>query len=171
MTLSRNSAALLAGLLALIALAVLVWSRVGGAPDDEQLLLQQIDAAAQAAEQRDLKQLKSWLSATYRDEAGRGPKEIRQLLTFYFLRRGRLAVYLVSKEVQLDPGPEPREASAVVRAVLTRGKRLKRLQDVLPEAARSLRFSLRFSKEADDVWRLTSAQWREGEDLRQLLGS
>ena len=171
LTLSRKSAALLAALVTLVALVVLVWSRLGGEPDDEQLLLQQIDAAAQAAERRDLKQLKSWLSATYRDEAGRGPREIRQLLTFYFLRRGRLAVYLISKEVQLDPGPAPREASAVVRAVLTRGKRLERLQDVLPEAARSLRFSLRFSKEADDVWRLTSAQWREGEDLRRLLGS
>jgi hypothetical protein len=166
---SRKSAALLAALVALVALVVLIWSRMGGELDDEQILLRQIDTAAQAAEQRDLKQLKGWLSKTYRDEAGRGPKEIRQLLTFYFLRRGRLAVYIVSKDVQLDQGA--REASATVGAVLTRGKRLKRLQDVVPEAARSIRFSLRFAKEADDVWRLTSASWREGQDLRQLLGS
>jgi len=167
---SRKTSALAAGLVALIVVAALIWSRLGGELDDEQILLQQIDEAAQAAEQRDLKRLKTWLSKTYRDEAGRGPREIRQLLTFYFLRRGRLAVYIVSKEVQLDPGAGPREASAIVRAVLTRGKRLARLQDVVPEAARSLRFSLRFSKETDDVWRLTSASWREGEDLRQLLG-
>lgn len=169
-SISRRTGALAAGLLTLLALVALIWSRLGGELTDEQILLQQIDAAAEAAAQRDVKQLRGWLADDYRDEDGRGREEINQLLTLHFLRRGRLAVYILSKEVQLDPGPAPRAGSATVRAVLTRGRRMKRLQDVVPEAARSLVFSLRFVKGADDTWRLTSAGWREGGDLRQILG-
>jgi hypothetical protein len=167
---SRRTGAVVAGVVVLVALALLIWSRTRREPDDEQLLLQLIDDAAEAAEQRDLERLRAMLSRDYRDGAGRSYGEISQLVTIYFLRQGRIAVYLLGKEVELDPAAEPRAAAATVKLVVTRGGRAKELSDVIPEAARSLIFSLRFRKEQDDAWRVLGATWKDGDDLRQLLG-
>jgi hypothetical protein len=165
---NKKTAALIASVITIVVLFFVIRSQLKQGEDDEQLLLGLIDQAAAAAEKREIKFLKGVLSAGYRDSAGRGHKEIIQLLTWQFLRGGTISVYILDKTALVNRAASPRTATAKVQAVITRGAKVKRLSDIVPDQARSLTFDLSFKKEDDD-WRLTAAQWTDNPNLRELL--
>ena len=165
---NKKTAALIAGVITVVILFFVIRSQLKQGDDDEQVLLGLIDQAAAAAEKRDLKLLKGLLSADYKDSAGRGRREINQLLTWQFLRGGKISVYILNKTALVNQAAEPRTATAKVQAVITRGAKVKRLTDIVPDQARSLTFDLSFRKEGED-WRLSAAEWTDNPNLRELL--
>jgi hypothetical protein len=165
---NKKTAALIAGVITVVVLFFVIRSQLKQGDNDEQVLLGLIDQAAAAAEKRDLKFLKGQLSEHYKDSKGRGQREINQLLTWQFLRGGKIAVYILDKTALVNQTTTPRSATAKVQAVITRGAKVKRLSDIVPDRARSLTFDLSFSKEGDD-WRLIAAEWTDNPNLRELL--
>lgn len=137
---------------------------------DRQFLLALIDRVAAAAEKRQIKEVRRWLSGNYRDDRGRTYDAINQLLILHLLRGGIISVYVVDKDVAIHP-QAPHIADVNVIVVLTRGGKAKRLSDILPRAARALEFEMTFEKEgsAQDSWRLSSAIWTHISDVRDLL--
>ena len=151
---------------AAVAAAILVWSLRDAELSDEERISRLIDHAAARAEARDAGALKELVSARYSDDEGRHRRDIARLITFYFLRRGVISVYLLDRTIRVDTAT--RTARATVNAIITRGPRVESLQDIVPEAARSLVFRIALTEE-DDGWRVTSATWKDARDLRELL--
>lgn len=123
---------------------------------DEAFLLALVDDLAASAEQRQLKKLRSWISQRYRDDHGNDRSAIGQLLLLQLLRQGKVTIYVIAKEVEVH---DDRQTAAVqARLVLTRGPRVEQLTSILPEAARALQLTLRFTRE--ERWMITGAAWR-----------
>jgi hypothetical protein len=142
----------------------------GGEVTDRQFFFDLIDRVAVAAEKRQIKEVRRWLSAHYRDDRGRTHEDINQLLILHLLRGGTLSVYVVDKDVVIHPRA-PHLADVNVIVMLTRGGKARRPSDILPRAARALDFEMTFEKEGpeQDSWRLTSATWQRIRDVRDLL--
>ena len=74
-----------------------------------------------------------------------------------------------SSKVTVDYQSKPLSATGTVTAVFTRGRKVKQLSDILPEAARALKFELKLEKA--DEWQLVSATWKDLRRIRDLLKS
>ena len=132
---------------------------------DHEILMRQIDEVAAATEGRDLRGVTEVLAESFKDQRGRDRQGVIQFLRAMFVMQQKISVYVVNKEVELA-GPD--SATARVDAVITRGVKVKKLADVIPEAARALRFSLGWVKEGEK-WLLRSAKWTGVADVRELL--
>ena len=136
---------------------------------EEERLLALVRQLSQGAEQRDAKLLRQHVSARYRDGHGRDREQIGELLSLYFLRPGIITVYVVRSSVErLDEATRPMTARISATALLTRGPRVEKLADLLPQAARALRFEVDLEQEADG-WRATSASWRDAGSVRDYI--
>ncbi len=146
---------------AVVAAAVLgVLALRGGEPiDDRQAVLNAIDRAIAAVEARKLSPLAEMILPAYRDDRGHRRKEILDTFRLHFLRGGILSVYVIKKDASID-ADDPQHAKATLTVVLTRTPKVKKLSDLVPDAARGLRFELGFRKD-DGEWKLESASWRK----------
>jgi hypothetical protein len=167
---NRKLQLLLAAVAGVVAALVIRHVLSGDKVSDRQFLLNLIDRVATAAEKRQIKDVRRWLSDHYKDDRGRTYENINQLLILHLLRGGTISVYVVDKDVVIHPHAPPLADMNVI-VVLTRGGKAKRLSDILPRAARALEFEMTFEKEGQDQdsWRLTSASWKRIRDVRDLL--
>ena len=76
---------------------------------------------------------------------------------------------MLTKDVTVDRSVQPLTAAMTVRAVLTRGHKVLKIADVVPEAAEALTFQLEWRKEHDDEWRLTSARWTRLRHYKEFI--
>lgn len=165
MTINKRSL-LVVGALILAALVFQLRDLLFSAPvSDREQLLALIDEVAAAAEARELKLVLERVAESYQDQQGRDLEGLTQILRAYFVMQKQISVYVVNKDVELT---EPRTAKARVDAVITRGPRVKRLTDIIPESARALRFTLRWVKEGDQ-WLLREARWTNIPRLQELV--
>lgn len=138
-----------------------------GEPNDEQRLEWIVDHIAEVAEKKDIKEMRAWLSKSYLDDKGRDYQEINRFLIGYFIRAGRLSAYVLTRDVAVDRSVTPLTATMTVRAVLTRGPKVLKVVDIVPEAAEAMTFFLEFRKE--DEWRLTSARWTRLRNYQEFI--
>jgi hypothetical protein len=138
-------------------------------PTEEEIVLELVRRLGDAAEQRDAKLLREHTSERYRDQQGRGKAEIGQMLSLYFLRPGIINVYVVRSSVDaINKAASPMSARVSATVLLTRGPRVKKLSDLVPEAARALRFDVELEKEGE-VWRAISARWDDAGSVRDYI--
>jgi hypothetical protein len=156
---SKKTIILLAVLLLVAMVLMLRATRGSETVTEEAKVAALIDAMARAAERRDVKLMRAHLSRSYSDARGRDHEAMNQLITIHYLRKGKIAVYLASKEVEVDYTADPLKASAKVRAVITRGAAAGKLPEGLPETGDALTFQVEMVKEGGDTWMLTSAVW------------
>lgn len=153
---SRRRLILLA-LAALVLLGLLARTMLARQPvSDEAFLLALVDDLAARAERRDVKALRGWISERYRDEHGHDRQAIGQLLTLQLLR-GAVTVYVLAKEVRVHEDRQGAEVQA--KLLLTRSPRVKQLTEIIPEAAKALRLTLRFRRE--ERWMIDGAAWSD----------
>lgn len=138
-----------------------------GRQTDEQRLRWIVDHIAEVSEKKDIKEMRKWLSKSYLDDRGRDYEKINKYLLGYYIRSGSYNAYVLAKDVTVDRGTEPLTASMTVRAVLTRGPKVLKVVDIVPEAAEALTFWLEFRKE--DEWRLTSAKWKRLRNYQEFI--
>ena len=166
---SRKTLIVLA--LLVITAAVLMLRGVGGpgALTEEQQVALLLEAMARAAEDRDVKLMRAHLSRDYKDERGRNHEAMNQLITLHYLRKGKISVYLASREVEVDHAADPLKARAKLRAVITRGAAAGKLPGGMPESGDALTFDVGLVKEGGSKWMLTSAVWRGLRSPQELL--
>ena len=146
-----------------IGAGVLVWRLRSRPASDEALLLAAIDDVIAAVERRDIKTVRRHLDRGYSDRDGRGYPEINRLLLVHLLRQSTISVYVLSKDVSLGTasavdGEASSTATTRLNLVLTRGPKVERLPDLLPDSARSMALELTWRK--SDHWRVIAAHWR-----------
>ncbi len=139
-----------------------------GRQTDEERLKWIVDHIAEVSEKKDIKEMRKWLSKSYLDDQGRDYKKINKYLLGYYIRGGRFNAYVLTKDVEVDRGTEPLTASMTVRTVLTRGHKVLKVVDIVPEAAEALTFWLEFRKE-EDGWRLTAARWKRLRNYQEFI--
>ncbi len=149
---------------------VLMFLATGGSDSvsEEQKVAALIEVMAEAAEKRDVKVMRAHLSRSYKDSRGRDHEAMNQLITIHYLRKGKISVYLASKEVEVDYTADPLKAKAKVRAVITRGAAAGKLPGGIPESGDALTFQVEMTREGDE-WMLTSAVWEGLRTPAELL--
>ena len=112
-----------------------------------------------AAENKDIKQVLSHLSKTYKDPQGNTYEEIKDLLMYYFFGHAKVSIYIANLEVRVDGS----FATARCQAVLSGRSKLESAGDILPEALGTYNFDVTLALESGE-WRIVSAKWeRSGE--------
>ncbi len=165
---SKKTVILLA-FLVLVAGALMIRSLRGTAPEnEEQVVAALVDAMAKAAEERDIKVMRSHLSRRYKDPSGRDYAGINQILQYHYFRKGKISVYVASKEVTVDSDVTPPRAEIKAKVVLTRGGAAGKLSDLVPESGDAITFDVTMEKE-DGTWMMVSAQWKGMRDPKELL--
>lgn len=162
---------ILLAVLVLLAGGLMVRGMGGGSDEltEEQQVAALLEAMAKAAEDRDVKLMRGHLSDSYSDERGRDREAMNQLITMHYMRKGKIAIYLASKDVEVDHTADPLKATARVGAVLTRGAAAGKLPGGLPESGDALIFDVELVKEDGDKWMLTAAVWRGLRSPQELL--
>jgi hypothetical protein len=146
-----KSAALLAGLLLALVPAC-------AAEDDspEAQVRRLFDEFERASREKDLKALKSFISESYRDSAGRDKRALTGIMTGYYLRRGSVYVLLRIQELEL---PEPGSARAELLAAMARTPLLD--WNEMPRVkADAYVFDVGLADEGNGEWRVVDAAWR-----------
>lgn len=123
----------------------------GESPEDR--LRSTIDALQQAAESRDVGDFMAHISEQYRDEDGRGHREIRALTQLQFLRNPQIHTFKVIQRIDLI-GEE--RASVAVLAALA-GSPIEGVSALSGLRAELMRFELDFERDGD--WKITGARW------------
>lgn len=121
---------------------------------EEERVKKVISAVQTAAEEKNVKTIMSHVSKTYSDPQGFNYDEIRGLLTAYFLRHPKIAVYTDNLDISLE---EP-TARVAFRTLLTGGKKTGSITDMLPQSLGMYEFDVSLKKESN-AWKVTSAQW------------
>jgi hypothetical protein len=112
-----------------------------------------------AAENKDIKQVLSHLSKTYKDPQGNNYDEIKDLLLYYFIRHAKVSVPIANLEVRIDGS----HAAAAFQAVLSGRNKTESISDILPKALDVYNFDATLALESGE-WRIVSAKWdRSGE--------
>jgi hypothetical protein len=140
--------------LALLALAPAACTKSSHDPD--VLVRAAIAHGAEAAEIRDLGELRTLVSGNYRDEQGHDRDRVLGLARAVLLAHD--SVHVVTRVKAVD-FPAPKRATATVVAGLA-GRRTAR--DEIPAGLRVdlYRFELSFVEEAPGTWRVTGARWQ-----------
>ena len=113
----------------------------------------------QAAENKDLKQVLSHLSKTYKDPQGNNYNDIKDLLLYYFFRHAKVSIFITDIEVHVE-GPS---ATAGFQAMLSGRNKMQSTGDILPEALGAYNFDVTLAMESGE-WQIVSAKWyRSGE--------
>jgi hypothetical protein len=128
--------------------------------DTEQAKVRKVvHTVQQAAKNKDIKQVLSRLSKTYKDPQGNTYDEIKDLLLYYFFRHAEVSIYIANLEVHVDGS----HAAAVFQAVLSGGNKPESTGGILPEALGAYNFDVTLALESGE-WRIVSAKWdRSGE--------
>jgi tRNA A37 methylthiotransferase MiaB len=142
-------------------LAVLAAILISGchADTEQDKVKKVVHKVQQAAENKDIKQVLSYLSKTYKDPQGNTYNDIKDLLLYYFFRHAKISVFITDLEVRVDDSA----AQAVFQAILTGRNKTESAGDILPEALGAYNFDVTLALESGE-WRIVSAKWdRPGE--------
>lgn len=142
----------------LAALTAIVMS--GCHADSEQDKVKKVVHKVQrAAENKDIKQVLSHLSKTYKDPQGNNYDEIKDLLMYYFFRHAKVSIYIANLEVRVDGF----FATARCQAVLSGRNKLESAGDIFSEALGTYNFDVTLALESGE-WRIVSAKWERSGD-------
>jgi hypothetical protein len=135
-------------------------------PTPEAQIRSLVTRAELAAEQKDLRALRAFVSERYHDEDDNDRESLMQLLAYHFLRHRFVHVVTTVTTVRVGA---PDRAEAVVFAGLA-SRAGDSFQDALLAHADLYRFDLRLVADAPGDWMVESAAWRPAEvgDLGNL---
>ena len=131
-----------------------------GSPESkpEEELRAWVASAAEAAENKERRQLVGMIAGAYRDARGNERSDIENLLRVYFLRQNRVALLSSIEEITVIDDT----AAEIVMTVGMAGTN----DGTLGFSADAYRFAFELEKDADE-WKLISARWGElGEALK-----
>jgi len=111
---------------------------------------------AAGAEAKDISRVKKHIAKEYKDPAGNDYDALKGIMLFYFMQQDSINVFLRRQEVEVNSG----RGHAAVRAVISRGKKLGSVKDIVPEEAGGFVFDFTFDRRGGD-WLLISATWRQ----------
>ena len=142
-----------------IGVVVLTLAACGGpASAPEEQLRAWVAAGAEAAKEKNRRELVSMVSESYADARGNGRSDIENLLRVYFLRQQKIALLTSIEQITVFDGTAAKIDMTVGMAGIN--------DSVLRLSADAYRFELELEKDADE-WQLISARWGElGEELR-----
>jgi hypothetical protein len=138
----------------------LLLAAVGCSPKQtsEQRVRAVLEQAEQAAERKDLADVRGHVSSRYTDAQGHDRRAIEGLLRFYFLRHQ--SIHLLARIAQID-FPQP-DSAKVVAYVAMAGSPLTNAEQLQTLRADLLRFELELTEEEKE-WRVIRAAWRRAE--------
>ena len=142
-----------------IGVVVLTLAACGGpASAPEEQLRAWVAAGAEAAKDKNRRELVSMVADAYADARGNERSDIDNLLRVYFLRQRKIALLTSIEQITVY-------ADTAAKIELTVG--MAGINDsVLGLSADAYRFELELEKDADE-WLLISARWGElGEEMR-----
>jgi hypothetical protein len=125
-----------------------------------------VTRAELAAEAKDLRALRAFVSERYHDDEGNDREQVLRLLAYHFLRNRFVHVVTAVSTIRVRP---PDRADAAVFAGLA-GRASDSFQDALLGHADLYRFDLRLVADAPGEWTVEGAAWRPAEvgDLGSL---
>ncbi len=127
-----------------------------GTPEAQvRALLKQAETAA---ENKDSRVLRGFISEKYSDSQGQDKKAVEAILRYYFLRNE--SIHLLTR-VQPITFPEPSRAQAVVLVAMA-GQPIPNPQQLERLHADLNRFAITFARE-DKEWKVIDAEWRRAE--------
>lgn len=124
----------------------------------EQRVRALIENAERAAEQKQVRTLRGYVSERYRDEAGRDRGAIEAVLRLYLLRHEKIHLWTRIASVRLAP---PRRADAVVYVAMA-ARPISAAEELATLRANFYRFEVGLVEE-DRQWRVVDAAWRTAE--------
>lgn len=136
-------------------LAALLPSACGGreeSPEDQ--IRNTIDSIQQAAEDRSLSELMSYVDPEFREDSGLGFKQVRGLVQLEFVRNPKIHSFKVIRDIHLR---DDQHASATVVVALA-GRPIDNASALTGLRAEMMRFDLEF--EFTDQWRVKSGRWQ-----------
>jgi hypothetical protein len=142
-------------------LAVLTAIFIGGchADTEQDKVKKVVHKVQQAAENKDIKQVLSHLSKTYKDPQGNNYDDVKDLLIYYFFRHAKVSVFITNLDVHVDSP----FSTARFQAVLSGRNKVESSGDILPEAFGAYNFDVTLAMESGE-WHIVSARWdRSGE--------
>jgi len=119
---------------------------------EEDKVKKVIISVQKAAEEKDIKEVLSHLSRTYRDPQGNDYEGVKGLLLFYFFRHQKVSIFIPDLEIRVSDSA----AAAKFQAVLS--GRNQGVGNILPESLGVYVFDVSFMKESGE-WKITSAKW------------
>lgn len=142
----------------LLAACLLLGAACSNDDSPEQRVRALIAQAEQAAERKEIRTLRGYVSERYADEAGRDRRTIEGILRLYLLRNE--SIHLLSRVERVTVTP-PDRAEAVVYIAMA-GRPIARAEDLAGFRADFYRLEVGFLLENDD-WRVVRAAWRHAE--------
>jgi len=128
------------------------------AETEQDKVVKVIHNVQKASENKDIKQVLSHVSKTYKDRQGNNYGDIKDLLLYYFFRHAKVSIFITNLDVRVDGS----SATAVFQAVLS-GRNQGSPGGILPEALGAYDFDVALARESGE-WKVVSAKWaRSGE--------
>ncbi len=111
---------------------------------------------AESAGKKDVSGVMKHIDREYKDAEGNNYDAIKGVLTMYFVQLESINVFLRKQHIEVKGD----KAAAVVNAVVSRGRKVQDVKDLLPTEAGGFVFDLSFENK-DGNWVVTSALWRQ----------
>ena len=114
-----------------------------------------------------MKDFMALLADDFVDGRGNSREDVHTYLLYRFFREEHLSVFVVHPEVAV----EGEHAHAKFYAVVSEGRAVKRVEDLVPEQVSVYRFDLELAK-IEGAWRVAGAEWEgaEAQDVWETLG-
>jgi hypothetical protein len=144
----------------ILVLVVIVPTTACRMDSDEDRIRQLLSDIQAAGEKKDIRAFMNPISKDYHDPQGFNYEGIRALVFGYFLRWGKISVYISHSNISVDDGT----AKARLQTVLTGGEKTGGLSGIIPQSLGMWDFDITLQKETQG-WRVTSAVWKEAEYL------
>ena len=126
-----------------------------GKVTEEDAVKAVIQDMAGFAQKKDVYGVMKHVAPEYSDSSGNNYDSLKGMLAMYFIQPEGISVFLRKQHIEVKGD----KAAAVVNAIVSRGKKVEDLKDLLPTEAAGFVFDLSFKK-VDGDWKLTSALWR-----------
>lgn len=127
----------------------------GDEVSNEALILQAIDSAARAAENRSHGDLALLIDETYRDHKGIGKQQLINQLRAYFFMHKNIHLFTKVDDVVFNDG---QSKAAVTLYVAMAGNVIADASALASLRAQIYKFELQFSQQ--EMWLLTQAKWQ-----------
>jgi hypothetical protein len=124
------------------------------ADTDQDKVKKVVHKVRQAAEDKDIKQVLSLLSKTYKDPQGNTYNDMKDLLLYYFFKHAKISIFITDLEVRVNRPV----ATAGFQAVLSGRNKAESAGNILPEALGAYAFNVSLTLESGE-WRIVSAKW------------
>lgn len=121
---------------------------------DAVLITDAITKIAEAVEAKDVGGVMKHVSNDFRGDDGSDRNNIKGILVGQLLNADSISVFIRGLEVEVTG----EKAAAHLRVVMTRGKPVKKIQDIPRDAADVFRFEFIFKKE-DGSWKVVGAAY------------